>query len=405
MRERAGRPGESLAVVSLSAVTAQRIREALRQDPALAPRLADPDRFTVTDVEEARGLRYDTVILSVGFAKTPHGRVLHRFGPISSPEGLSLMIDALDAVRHNLLVVSCLAPEDLERDRLGHPGAELLADLLDLASDTPAEPGSSKARSQPAEGEPDRLLHDLTGRLRRIGLTVVPRYGFEGGVRLPLAVGHPDRPGELFVGVLTDDAAYVAEPSLRRRDRLWVERLEQHGWVPHMAFSTAVFLDPQREAAAIAAKVTAAMAATPRPAGIASGVWTASGEEPEPVAEEGEPVTEDDAEAVAADAEAVGADVAPVAAVPATPMPLRAGLDPREYTDDELDELAAWVASDGTERSEEELGAAMREHLGVTRRGARVDETFRAAAARYLAASAAPAGESADGANAEEAEE
>lgn len=440
-RERAGAADGSLAVVSLSAVTAQRVLAAVREDPALARLLEDPERFAVVDVEEVAGLRYDTVILSVGFAKTPHGRVLHRFGPVSSPEGLSLMIDLLDSVRHNLHVVSCLAPEDLERDRLGQPGAHLLADLLDLASDSPAEPGSSKARSQPAEGEPDRLLHDLTGRLGRIGLTVVPRYGFEGGIRLPLAVGHPDRPGELFVGVLTDDAAYVAEPSLRRRDRLWVERLEQHGWTPHMAFSTAVFLDPQREAAAIAAKVTAAMAGTPRPAHVGTGGWMEPVEETEPAAAapadpspgSGSPAAGTDAPApeVAPDAdEAATVDAAVEVttaveardAVPAqhhqeddaeqpaeaaggpapadgtavpdeppadtggrpTPLPVRPGLDLREYTDDQFDEVAAWVASDGAERTVEELATSMRSWLGVTRRGARVDEMFRAAAERYL---------------------
>jgi hypothetical protein len=431
VRAHAQHPEGSLAVVSLSSVTAQRIRGAIRQDGALARLLEDPERFTVTDVEDVGGLRYDTVLLSVGFAKTPHGRVLHRFGPVSSPEGLSLVVDLLDTVRHNLHIVSCLAPEDLERDRLGHAGAHLLADLLDLASDSPAEPGSSKARSQPAEGEPDLLLHDLTGRLRRIGLTVVPRYGFEGGVRLPLAVGHPDRPGELFVGVLTDDDAYVAEPSLRRRDRLWVERLEQHGWTPHMAFSTAVFLDPQREATAIAAKVTAAMAATPRPTTVRAAEWGELADEPvsdesgadeaasgEPVSDEAvaddliaateqavaaEPAVADEPADVAEPADAAGVadaeeDPGAEPAVAGTPdrgdreepMPLRPGLDIREYTDDQLDELADWVSSDGAERTIDELATSMRTWLEVTRRGARVDEAFRTAAERHVAAAGAP---------------
>nr|MCW1079758.1 hypothetical protein [Streptococcus anginosus] len=62
---------------------------------------------------------------------------------------------------------------------------------------------------------PDPLLVDLAERLWRKGLTVVPRYGLEGGTRIPLAIGHPDYPGELFVAVLTDDADYVAQKSLR----------------------------------------------------------------------------------------------------------------------------------------------------------------------------------------------
>src|SRR5690606_39372809 len=85
----------------------------------------------------------------------------------------------------------------------------------------------------------------------RLGLTVVPQYGVDGGVRIPLAIGHPDLPGELLVAVLTDDAEYVAEPNLRRRERHWVQRLVSRGWKVHMAFSTAVFMDPQREAQTI----------------------------------------------------------------------------------------------------------------------------------------------------------
>ncbi len=343
----------TLAVISLSPLTAQRIAAALRADTQLSALLGDPDRLVVTDLEGAADLSRDTVILSVGYAKTPHGRVLHRFGVVSSPEGLALMIDALDTVRHHLHIVSCIGPADLDRHRLQHPGARLLADLLDFASDSPAEPGSSKARSQPAEGDPDRLLLDLSERLQRRGLTVVPRYGLEGGVRLPLAVGHADRPGELFVAVLTDDAAYVAEPSLRRRDRHAVERLEQHGWVPHMAFATAVFMDPQREAAAIEAKVRAAMAAHPPVAGSAP----PAADVPPPAGWEGRDR-------------------------PAPELPV--GQEIRAYSDDQLDELAAWITSDGREWSERDLVEALRNRLQLARKGARVDDALGAAARRAL---------------------
>src|SRR5699024_8657949 len=80
------------------------------------------------------------------------------------------------------------------------------------------------------------------------GLTVVPHYGMLGGRRVPLALGHPDLPGELLLAVVTDDDRYVAEASLRRRERHWRQRLEGAGWHVHTVFSTALFLDPQREA-------------------------------------------------------------------------------------------------------------------------------------------------------------
>jgi hypothetical protein len=110
------------------------------------------------------------------------------------------------------------------------------------------------------EGEPDQLLVDLADRLRQRGLSVVPRYGVPGGVRLPLVLGHPDHPDQMLLAVLTDDAEYAAEPSLRIRDRHDVQRLVDRGWGVHMAFSTAVFLDPQAEVENVLASVRRVLA-------------------------------------------------------------------------------------------------------------------------------------------------
>ncbi|MFV0253582.1 MAG: hypothetical protein ACK5H2_09645 [Beutenbergiaceae bacterium] len=248
-------PDSSLAVIALNTHHADRVREGVLSTAAGASMAAffDPNRpepFTVVDIESVAGLRRDAIILTVGYGKTPHGRVLYRFGAMSGPHGVAYTVDALDACRHRLTVVSCLAGEDLDPERLRTPGAVALRDLLLFANT-----GMTSVSAQSGELEPDRLLWDLSERLRRLGLIVMPRYGPVGGVRLPLAIGHPDLPGELFLALLTDDADYVAEPSLRRRDRHWVQRLENRGWRVKMVFSTAVFMDPQGEANKIKALV------------------------------------------------------------------------------------------------------------------------------------------------------
>ena len=76
-----------------------------------------------------------------------------------------------------------------------------------------------------------------------MGLTVVADYGPAGGVRIPLAVGHPHLNEALGVAILSDTDAYVATPSLRVRDRHWVERLERRGWDVVVLASLDVFLD------------------------------------------------------------------------------------------------------------------------------------------------------------------
>lgn len=353
------RPDESLAVVTASPRHAERVRDAVlaevRDNPALGHffRPEQPEPFTVVEVGTAQGLTREAVILSVGFGRTPHGRVLHRFGALSEPGGEAHLLEALGSTRRRLTVVSCFSAEDLDPERLKAPGAQMLADLLTLA----AERGRHEepaAAAPAAEPEPDRLVLDLAERLWRRGLTVDLHHGIPGGVRLPLVVGHPDVPGEYLVAVLTDDEDYVAEPSVRVRDRQAADRLERLGWTVAQVWSAALFLDPEGEAQAVCDLVLAA--AGRRLAGRRAPVAVPAVP----------PAPEDD------DVDAVTSRPAPPVLRGARPD-VRPGLPISAYTDDQLDDLIAWIAADGVERTDDELAEALRTELGLTRHGARVD--------------------------------
>lgn len=575
-------PEESLAVVTASALHTAQVREAVlaqvRDSPSLAACLdgSRPEPFVVTDLTNVAGLRRDALILSLGFGRTPHGRVLHRFGPISGPGGDALLLAALGVTRHRLDVVSCFATADIDPERLRGPGPRLLADLLRFAerraageTDTAVEPvvvdeaaggsvvagatddaghdagtsadaavpetplpDAAPATREDATAEPDRLVVDLAERLWRHGLVVELDHGLPGGLHLPLAVGHPDLPGELLVAVLTDDDAYLGEPSVRVRDRQVAERLERLGWSVLRVWSAAAFLDPASEvdrirralhavadrriaeaeaerrrglllvpeapllvpeaplldddgrgpaptltgfavpptgglpagggarpeevrvpapggrgadagvtgpeevrAPAVAAvreagstptgapeEVRSPAPTASAPGGAAGATWTPppapaatgpgatgpgataqaqggtdTGASPaRPAAERASagprpstspiPATASQIpgvmEAAAPMTGAVRA-VQPTLAVPGGPRPdVRPGLPISAYSDDQLDDLVAWLVSDGSERTPEELGAALRRELGVTRRGARVDSVVAAAVRR-----------------------
>ena len=58
------------------------------------------------------------------------------------------------------------------------------------------------------------------------------------------------------------------------------------------------------------------------------------------------------------------------------------GLPISAYSDDELDDLVAWISSDGVARTTGELAGALRHELGTVRRGARVDAVVNGAVAR-----------------------
>lgn len=400
------RPEESLAVLTASETHAERVRAAVadqvRESPALAQffRSDRPEPFTVTTIGRTEGLSREAVILSLGFGRTPHGRVLHRFGAVTEPGGGAALLEALGVPRRRLAVVSCFTSADLDPDRLRSPGAFLLLELLSMLAGRGATPADLSATGPvPRTPNPDRLLLDLAERLFRAGLLVEVDHG-DGDAHLPLVVGHPDVPGEFLVAVLTDDDGYLAEPSLRVRDRQTPRRLEALGWSVVQVWSAAVFLDPQGEADAIRDVVLEAVARR-----------TAARREPVVV-----PTLEAEPEAEAAQAPDAGnpAPVEPalvaVAAAPVRPAIERAvaveevlfaladagvtgpGRGPRPavernlkinaYSDDQLDELVAWIQADGEIRDDAELGAALRAELGLTRRGARIDAAIAGAVRR-----------------------
>lgn len=363
------RPEESLAVITSSPTHADRVREAIlaevRDNASLASFFdaGRPEPFVVADLAGVAGLRREAIIFSVGFGKTPHGRVLHRFGPISGPGGEAMLLDALGATRHRLAVVACFTADELDSERLRGPGARLLADLLAFAA-ARGRDEDGVAVHAPVAGDsasPDRLVIDLAERLWGAGLLVEIDYGVAGGSRIPLAVGHPDLPGELLVAVLTDDAAYVAEASVRVRDRQLAQRLERLGWTARQVWSAAAFLDPQAEADAIGRTVLLCVA--------------------------------DRANRAPAVAVTLPAMVDPAMVDPAMEVaahggprpPVTAGLPISAYGDDELDDLVAWIATDGVPRDAEQLARALRGELGITRRGARVDAAVAGAVRRILA--------------------
>lgn len=379
-------PEMSLAVICVSEPHALRVREAVNkaveQSTVLGvltdKSLAEP--FIVLDMTQVGGLRRDAVILSVGFGKTVHGRVLHSFGNLSEPSGVNALVDAIEAAREEMTIVSALGPREIAVENLTAPGPRLLAKLIDRAAgvDLGLRPAGSETSGEP-------LLADLAARLAVAGWQTQADYGFESGVRIPLVVGHASFRGVWRVAILFDDDAYVGEPSLRRRDRYWAERLEARGWIVFQTFSTSLFIDPAGQAEAVIALLSQARAAVLGEADVAL--------QPMSV-----PSLHDSSYSVGRGAAPeVFIDPAPSMRITRVrgPRPLiTAGLPLAAYTDDQLDEMVEWITSDGGIRSEEELVLALRDELNIRRRGAQVDAVLMNVVRRVVsAATTAPAAE------------
>ncbi|GAA2020354.1 hypothetical protein GCM10009740_05940 [Terrabacter terrae] len=258
------RPAESLGVIALGIRHADRlddaITEALRTNPDVAAFFDDTrdERFFVKNLERVQGDERDAIILSIGYGKTPHGRVLHRFGPLNMEGGERRLNVAITRARGRMTIVSALRAVDLDPNRLKARGALMLRDFLAYA-ESRGNAGEEDTLFAAATLTHDPLRHDLAERLRRQGLTVHEDYG-TADHRVDIAVEDPYHRGRALIAVETDGERYAALRSTRDRDRLRPEQLARLGWVHERVWSTDVFRDPAREIARI---VTLARTASP----------------------------------------------------------------------------------------------------------------------------------------------
>jgi hypothetical protein len=241
----AARPRESLMVITASQRHAVRVQQAVLDALASSPELTEfvvgdrPEPFTVTTIEHAVAESRDRVIFSIGFGRTPHGRVLSDFGALGEPGGERLLAVAMTRARRSMVIVSCFEPEDIDDARMEH-GAVALAQILDEIG--------ARAAEIPLPDDSDPMLVDLARRLELRGLNVA--LGHRG--KLGLVASH----GGICVAIETDTV--LMRGSLRESLRLRPELLRRLGWHYLRIHVFELFSDPD----AVATRVVTLLGAT-----------------------------------------------------------------------------------------------------------------------------------------------
>ena len=277
------RPRTSLAVVTASLRHAARIGESIRLQLPNYPGLsgffsAGPESFRVVDLERAQGLVRDHVIFSPGFGRTPHGRALHNFGPLSAEGGREKFALAMSRARRSLHILTCFRPEDLDHTRLAH-GAVDFYELLDreISGNTNlGTPASRAAASEQALGA-DPLVADLGDRLRARGARVWHQY--DGVIDVVAAadplttMGQDDAEIPRPVAIESDGTEQYRNMSVRERSRLRPQLLERLGWRYMPLWTIEVFTDPSACADRIAGYLGLEKVVLPGRAGASAGFF------------------------------------------------------------------------------------------------------------------------------------
>lgn len=271
------RPKESLMVITASAKHAARVQTAVLRAMQSRPDLHDfflgdrAEPFVVLTIEQAVAQSRDRVIFSIGFGRTPHGRVLSEFGALGRPGGDRLLAVAMTRARRFVRIVSCIRADDLDDDRMG-PGARALAELL---ADTEAR---RTAVDVPDDSDP--MLIDLARRLEARGLRTA--LGHRGKLRLVASRGG------YCIAIDTD--ASLGTMSLRESLRLRPDLLRRLGWHYARVHVFELFSNPDavaerivQMARPVAVEPPPAPPAPPQPTTTAAARAAASAAETQPV--------------------------------------------------------------------------------------------------------------------------
>lgn len=359
IRHAHGSPDETLGVIAFGQRHADNIEnELFRQlgalnDPSLDAFFAETreERFFVKNIERVQGDERDSIILSVGYHKSPDGRLPYRFGPLLQEGGERRLNVAVTRARSRLALVSSFGHRDMDPRRSSARGVKLLRQYLEYA-DSEATNLGSEATREPLNPFELAIRDGLESR----GIPVTPQLGVSG-YRIDFACAHPDRPGQMVLAIEADGASYHSTPTARDRDRLRQQVLEDKNWKFHRIWSTAWFRDKSSELDKAEAAWKEAVQSADRSGRVRRR------RKPSRAARD-----------------------RTITVVPKrSPRPnvIRRGTygftSITDYSSEQLVELANWIKSDSLLRTDEELMREMMSELGFKRTGSRIQAALTAA--------------------------
>lgn len=279
IRERAHR---SLGVVAFSRTQQSAIEDALHRFRMAHPEYDEffdegrDEPFFIKNLENVQGDERDTMIFSVGYAKTADGRPMSlNLGPLSASGGERRLNVAVTRARYNVKLVTSVLARDIDLRRTNAEGTRLLRAYIDYA-----EKGYAAIEADgpiPAAPARDALGTHLMDVLTRAGHSVERSVGCSE-CRVDLAVRQPGTEGRYVLGVMTDGAAYAAQRTCRDRDSLQASVLTGMGWRLHRVWSADWLQRPdgvERELLAAVEEALAAPAELPdAPDAQPDRVWT-----------------------------------------------------------------------------------------------------------------------------------
>jgi hypothetical protein len=258
--------------------------EAAAEDREFAKRLAEArtrqgagsfEGLFVKNLENVQGDERDVMIISTTYGPDAAGKFRRRFGPLARPGGgkrLNVLVTRARAEVHLVTSIPAEAYRSLPPvpDGATPGGGWLLFSYLKFAEDLDhlyqegnrrradaerdgrAAVGAGEAAPPPAPGVVDALPSEVPSPFARAlaerladghGLSSTVHWGNDGFC-VDLALRHPERPGDVTVGVLCDGTRYPKAADAVEWDLFRTGVLEGQGWTLHRLWTPHFFRDP-----------------------------------------------------------------------------------------------------------------------------------------------------------------
>ena len=216
------------------------IEERRRQNPGLEPffNQTGEESFFVKNLERVQGDDRDVIFISVTYGPDENGRINRNFGPITGDNGWRRLNVLTTRAQKQIRVFSSMRGQEIDTSGNISDGVVYLSRYLKYA-----RTGEYPTTTDPRGGTVDSPFEEaVKSALEREGYRVVPQVG-ESGFRIDLGIIDPDCLGEFICGIECDGASYHSAATVRERDRLRQQVLEDRGWTILRVWSTDWFTD------------------------------------------------------------------------------------------------------------------------------------------------------------------
>jgi len=190
--------------------------------------------FFVKNIETVQGDERDIIIMTIGYGPDGKGKVSMNFGPLNQTNGYRRLNVAVTRAKTCLVLVTSIRGTDIDLNRTQSRGAIFLKHYLEYA-----EFGEDDKVDVVDElaGFDSPFEEDVYNELRSLGYNVKKQIGCSG-YRIDLAIVNPNNPSSYLLGIECDGATYHSSKSVRDRDRLRQQVLEDRNWTIYRIWST-----------------------------------------------------------------------------------------------------------------------------------------------------------------------